>query len=155
MTRRGLVGPTDDVESQSRAPDVSDGFSERSSTLPTYEDVVGETPALAQETSKGNDGKMVSERARCHAIEQHPSFLQSEVYRSFSDAESALHRSEEEHLVVTSGSEHGSGSTSRKDRTKQRKTIWKRYFWVMAAIILWYILACSLHFFPETGVCAC
>lgn len=64
MTRRELVGPAEDVESQGRDCNISDGFSERSSTLPAYQDVVGDTPTLAPEDSKSNsDGKNVRECA--------------------------------------------------------------------------------------------
>ena len=61
MTRRELVPPIEDVESQSRDAEVSDDFSEPSSTLPTYEDAVLDTPALRSEDSKGDNGKMVSQ----------------------------------------------------------------------------------------------
>ena len=61
MTRRDLARSVDDAESQNRDQDVSDGFSEQSSTLPSYEDVVGDTPASAVGGSKGSDGTIVSE----------------------------------------------------------------------------------------------
>lgn len=70
MTRRELPGATEDVESHSIAHDPSGGFPERSSTLPTYEDAVGGTPASASVDSKGNDGMMVSERSNCQASDQ-------------------------------------------------------------------------------------
>lgn len=68
MTLRVLAAPTEDVESQSRDVEVSDGFSEPSSTLPTYEDVVLDTPALRSEDSKGDNGKMVSQREGSPAV---------------------------------------------------------------------------------------
>jgi hypothetical protein len=59
MTRRELAQPAEDVESQSRDLDVSDGFSQASSALPTYEDAVGDTPALTSEGSNISDGEKV------------------------------------------------------------------------------------------------
>lgn len=70
MTRRELAGAAEDVERQSIARDPPGDFSGRSSTLPSYEDAVGETPALASVDPKGEDGKLVSERSNCQANDQ-------------------------------------------------------------------------------------
>lgn len=64
MTRRELGRPADDVEGQERDPDVSDGFSQRSSTLPSYEDAVIGTPAsedLKSNSNSNSDEKKVSQ----------------------------------------------------------------------------------------------
>ncbi|KAF7510660.1 hypothetical protein GJ744_006272 [Endocarpon pusillum] len=114
MTRRELAAPVEDVESQSRDAEVSDGFSERSSTLPTYEDVVLDTPALRSEDSKGDYGKMP----------------------------------EEEQPLLTGGSEDEGGSTKQEGQTKSTL---KRYFWIMAVVVLWNIVARSFHLFPASG----
>ncbi len=74
MTRRELAGSAQDVGRQSRDLDVSDGFSERSSTLPTYEDAVGDTPSLTREESKSSDGKNVSRYTTSH-VKQRSLFL--------------------------------------------------------------------------------
>jgi hypothetical protein len=67
MTRHELASATEDVESQSMAHSPSGGYSGRSSNLPTYEEAVGETPALASVESKGSDGNTVSESSNCQA----------------------------------------------------------------------------------------
>jgi hypothetical protein len=59
MTRREFAaGQAEDVESQSKDPDVSDGYAQPSSTLPSYEDAVGDTAPL--EGLSSNDRKKVS-----------------------------------------------------------------------------------------------
>ena len=73
MTRRELPIPVDDVENQSRYLDISDGFSERSSTLPTYEDAVRDTLSSAMEDSKGGDRKTVSLFRSSQAVERRSS----------------------------------------------------------------------------------
>ncbi len=77
MTRRELGRPADDVESQERDPDVSDGLSHRSSTLPSYEDAVGDTLA-SEDLSSQSDGKKVSQTQKCFChFERRSSFLGS------------------------------------------------------------------------------
>ncbi len=78
MTRRELAATVEDAESQSRVSEVSKGFSEPSSTLPTYEDAVLGTPALRSEASKEEDGKMVSQRDRSPDAVRDASFLVAE-----------------------------------------------------------------------------
>lgn len=78
MTRRELAVLVDDVESQSRDSEVSNGFSEPDSTLPTYEDAVLDTPALRSDELKKDNGKMVSQRETFPAVVQDISFLAAE-----------------------------------------------------------------------------
>lgn len=63
MTRRKLTEPAQDVDSQSKDVEDPDDFSDRLSTLPSYEDAVGGTAASATDYSKveSGDDKDVSE----------------------------------------------------------------------------------------------
>jgi hypothetical protein len=57
MTRRDFTETARDLEYQSRALDVSDGFSDRSSTLPAYEDAIADGPDSTSKDLKSDDGK--------------------------------------------------------------------------------------------------
>jgi hypothetical protein len=75
MTRRKFTEPAKDVDSQSKDLSGPDGFSDRSSTLPSYEDAVGGTAASTTDYLKveSGDDKNVSgyTKSVSSGVEQH------------------------------------------------------------------------------------
>ncbi len=152
MTRRELAATAEDVESQSRDSEVSNGFFEPSSTLPTYEDAVSGTPGSRSEDSKDGDGKMVSQREGSPAAVRDTSFLQPRNSCTFCPADCDVHQPDKEQPLLTGGREHDDHSTKEEGQTK---SFLKRYFWIVVVVVLWNIVARSFYLFPTGGVGAC